>query len=1545
MAGIGDGGYTVMAGTPIIYAPGGNANADIILNDLQTIINWENFNTIDSQVVKFFQTIGGNPAVLNRITGGGVTQFNGDLLALSIDVFIINTRGIMFGPTSYDITRNFVVSGIDIKNDDVINGVYQFQENFENPYGYMIGDVETQAGSEIVAENMTALIGKNVYNRGTIITTAPDGAVVMAAGKSVYLSEIGSTVAVQVDDIVFPEDYVVNNEGTITTYGKVILAGGDIWSTDIEGIESLRAQAKGNITLNGAIIANSNITLSAYGNVDTQELTAGGNIDISGNFIRLNMDVSTNGGDLTIDGPVDVEGNLIASGLIYLKGTINNIAGDVLSTGSDIIFDHDVIADRVGSQVFDAGLGALNADGSITKIMAGSLNLGGDGGIELADDVTTTDGDLTFEDAVTADGFGSQVFYTEGGTLSADGTITKATEGDLRLDSDETVDLNGTVEVMDGSFISIGFDFDNTGAAIITTGGDITINHTGIVTLGADLDPGGGILSGTATTVIVTPNGKIQDAIDIAVDGAEIIVQPGIYTGEGNRDIDFKGKAITIRSTDPNDPNVVAATIVDCNGTAQEPHIGFLFNSAESADSVLAGFKVTGGYNPIGGGGIDCNSSSPTITNCTITGNIATCGGGIACTSNSSPTIATCKITDNTAIVQGGGIGCYFYSSPIVTNCLITKNTATYDSGGGIFSNSSSPSIKNCTLSGNLADYAGGGIYCFNSISTISNSILWGNSAMHGPQIGLLYPSTLMVSYSDIQGGVDGVYVDADCTLNWGNGNIDADPCFVYMDFITVTHREYNPITGTWRQWTTEELYVDAHLLPSSPCIDAGDPCYVTEPNVTDLDGNPRVIGGRIDMGAYEFQNQFFVDNDALNDPAPNNPSISDPCEDGSWEHPFDAIQEAINAAYNGYIVKVLTGIYTGTGNRDIDFLGKAIIVRSENGPENCIIDCNGETNNPHSGFYFHSGEDSNSILDSFTITNGLVLDFTSGGGIYCDGSNPTISNCILTGNSADGYGGGMFCNESSPMINNCIFSNNSSRRGAGGGFSGKGYSISTLVNCVFSGNSASGGGGVFYYNGTLTLIGCKFSGNSAGDRGGGVFCYGATVTLTNCILTGNWTNIFEDHGGGGGVYCWGMEGDSSILLIDGCLIAGNYSASHGGGVLSETDDSVITNCTFAGNFSEENGGAILSNSDTLEIDNNIFWENSAGLLGNSIYIGGGYYHGPCVLNISYSDIQGGQNSIHGTPGSTLIWGAGNIDVEPLFVNPGYWDPWYWIGGDYHLLPESQCIDAGDPNYPADDNDVDLDGNPRVIGSRIDMGAYEYSPERFPDLNGDGIVNFEDYAILVYYWINDICEEPEWCEGSDLDESGAVDFYDLAIFVEYWLEEFPVQFFSNSLDTDPKWATAGEWVYGQPVGEGGIEYGNPDPTIAYTGMNVYGVNLNGDYSTAVGGPYYVTTGPLDCSGYRDVSLKFARWLNTDDPEYVYSTVEVSNDGNNWSFVWEHNRRPAITNSSWRIVEYDISSIADDQETVYIRWGYEILEYAYPYSGWNIDDIQLWGNPR
>ena len=127
-------------------------------------------------------------------------------------------------------------------------------------------------------------------------------------------------------------------------------------------------------------------------------------------------------------------------------------------------------------------------------------------------------------------------------------------------------------------------------------------------------------------------------------------------------------------------------------------------------------------------------------------------------------------------------------------------------------------------------------------------------------------------------------------------------------------------------------------------------------------------------------QTTWYVDDDAPNDPGPGDPAVSDPLEDGSIDHPFDAIQEGIDAADPNDTVLVLDGTYTGTGNRDLDYAGRAITVRSENGPENCIIDCEGDPNDPHRGFHFHSAETGAALVRGLTITAGNVPDGSGGG-------------------------------------------------------------------------------------------------------------------------------------------------------------------------------------------------------------------------------------------------------------------------------------------------------------------------------------------------------------------------------------------------------------------------------------------------------------------------------------------------------------------------------------------------------------------------------------
>ena len=163
------------------------------------------------------------------------------------------------------------------------------------------------------------------------------------------------------------------------------------------------------------------------------------------------------------------------------------------------------------------------------------------------------------------------------------------------------------------------------------------------------------------------------------------------------------------------------------------------------------------------------------------------------------------------------------------------------------------------------------------------------------------------------------------------------------------------------------------------------------------------------------------------------------------------------------------------------------------------------------------------------------------------------------------------------------------------------------------------------------------------------------------------------------------------------------------------------------------------------------------------------------------------------------------------------------------------------------------------------------------------------------------------------------------------------------LDTDPGWTTEGQWEFGVPLGGGGSS-GNPDPMGGgYTGSNVYGYNLAGDYS--VNEPErHLTSTAIDCTGLLNVHLKFWRWLGVEEPRWDHAYVRVSNDGTDWVTVWEN--EDEVTDSTWVEMDLDISEVAADQATVYLRWTMGTTDTADVFCGWNIDDIAIWavGSP-
>jgi len=254
----------------------------------------------------------------------------------------------------------------------------------------------------------------------------------------------------------------------------------------------------------------------------------------------------------------------------------------------------------------------------------------------------------------------------------------------------------------------------------------------------------------------------------------------------------------------------------------------------------------------------------------------------------------------------------------------------------------------------------------------------------------------------------------------------------------------------------------------------------------------------------------------------------------------FATIQACIDAAVSDVDECVVA---PGTYHETINFLGKAITVRSSGGRDVTTIDATGLNG---SVVTCASGEGPDTVLDGFTITGGTGTDVggsTYGGGMHNDHSSPTIADCIFIRNSAwYGAGGGMYNNGGSPTVTNCTFSLNGATTGNGGGMYNY-YSSATVVNCVFSGNmTTSAGGGMLNDHSAAAVANCTFTGNNA-YAGGGISNIGGSPTVTNCRFN---TNVAAD-GNGGGMFNF----DSSPTVID-CAFVEN-KATFGGGMYNHT--------------------------------------------------------------------------------------------------------------------------------------------------------------------------------------------------------------------------------------------------------------------------------------------------------------------------------------------------------------------------------------------------------
>ena len=318
-------------------------------------------------------------------------------------------------------------------------------------------------------------------------------------------------------------------------------------------------------------------------------------------------------------------------------------------------------------------------------------------------------------------------------------------------------------------------------------------------------------------------------------------------------------------------------------------------------------------------------------------------------------------------------------------------------------------------------------------------------------------------------------------------------------------------------------------------------------------------------------------------------------------------------------------------------------------------------------------------VVDGLTLENGNASGY--GGGIFVKSPGTiTLTNNTITGNAVSyGMGGGVYTEGTTITLTNNTITGNTVSQGGGGGVYTRGTTI-TLINNTINENTAIGfgGGGVYTEGTTITLINNTITENTAtGFRGGGgVSISAATITLTNNTITGNAVS----YGMGGGVGIWG-----TTIILTNNTITGN-TASDGG------------------------GGAYVSLSDNLgraKLYNNIVFNNKASTDGNDLNIknDGNQDFLPSAVDLYNNDFDKSAAGIYIQLPFPID--PSNLDnADPLFVG----------GGNYHLTADSPCINAGDNDAP-DLPETDKDGNPRIMGGTVDMGAYEYVSSSLPSVS------------------------------------------------------------------------------------------------------------------------------------------------------------------------------------------------------------------------------------
>ncbi len=771
-----------------------------------------------------------------------------------------------------------------------------------------------------------------------------------------------------------------------------------------------------------------------------------------------------------------------------------------------------------------------------------------------------------------------------------------------------------------------------------------------------------------------TAKATIQAAIDISATDNLILVNDGRY-----EPISSNNKRIEIRSVNGAEATIIDASLQWSRGVTNR--CATLGSSYSHTNSVLDGFCLTNGISSFGGGG----SYYGTLNNCTLSGNSAFHGGGIC-----YATLNNCIITGNTATYGGGSY------SGMLNNCTLSGNTAEQNGGGSCYG-----TMNNCILSGNTAEERGGGS-CY---GTMNNCTLSGNTAEQnggGSCYGTMNNCILSGNTAEENGGGSCYGTMNNCTLSGNTATYGGGSYSGMLNNCTLSGNTAEQNGGGSGHGTLNNC-----TLSGNTAKYGGGGSYYGMLNNCTLSGNTATYGGGSHHGTlnncivwgnfagsgqetYKAEAFYSCSSEELSgigniqaypifvdtENGDFHLQQGSPCIDAGFCHPdfIPATDKDGSPRWQGSRIDM--GAYETDGD-------------VHESPQRSVLtwyvdatvgnDDNSGTDQAHSLQSIQKAIERSMDGDTIVVSPGMYAPIAT-----MDLRITIESVCGPEETVIDGNGK-LRCASLGTTTNTVIEGftlQNGSASDGGGSYYG------TLNNCTLSGNTAEQTGGGSYYG---TLNNCTLSGNTA--RYGGGSCYG---TLNNCTLNGNTATY-----GGGSYYG----------TLNNCTLSGNTAERTGGGSYYGT----LNNCTLSGNTASYGGGSYYG---TL---------NNCTLSGNAAKFGGGSDDGTLNNCIVWGNAATTSNAVYGstcryTCLDEIVSGEGNIFADPLFIDAA--------NGDFRLQAGSPCIDAGADEYAT--GDTDIEGNPRIMGAHVDMGAYEFDPDSAGPDYGEAL----DYLL-------------EWTSGGD----------------------------------------------------------------------------------------------------------------------------------------------------------------------------------------------------